>query len=121
MNELYFTVPDCYPGNDDVGEMSSWYIFAALGMYPELPGSDIMVPGSPLFSKAILHLKAGNVTITAKVAGKDVPYVQSLRVNGRLWSKPRLRFSDICHSGTLAYKLTGKPDTNWGSDTADVL
>ncbi len=59
MTGLYSASYAAYPGNDDVGEMSSWYIFGALGMYPELPGSDILLVGSPLFPKAVLHLPGG--------------------------------------------------------------
>ena len=115
MNELYSAVPKGFPGNDDLGEMSSWYVFSALGMYPELPGSDILVLGSPLFPLAVVHLKTGDVTITASGAAKDVPYVQSLKVNGNAWNKPWLRYSQICHGETLAYDLAATPNTRWGA------
>ena len=120
MNELYSDKPAAYPGNDDLGEMSSWYIFSALGMYPELPGSDILVLGGPLFPKAVLHLRSGDVTITANGAAMDAPYVQSLRINGREWSKPWITFHDICHNGKLLYDVSSTPSTTWGSDPADV-
>jgi putative alpha-1,2-mannosidase len=116
MTELYANAPAAYPGNDDLGEMSSWYIFGALGMYPELPGSDILVLGSPLFPKVVLHLKAGEVTILANGATQDTPYVQGLTVNGQPWNQPWLRFRDICRRGKLVYDLSGTPDTDWGSD-----
>ena len=96
--------------------MSSWYIFSALGMYPELPGSDILVIGSPLFPKAVVHLQTGDITITANGAADDVPYVQSLTVNGQEWDKPWLRFSDIRNGATLVYNLSDTPNTGWGSD-----
>ena len=115
MNELYSVQPNGYPGNDDLGEMSSWYVFGALGMYPELPGSDILVLGSPLFPTAVVHLKTGDITITAAGAAKDVPYVQHLKVNGMTWNKPWLRFSQISHGGTLSYDLGAAPNTHWGA------
>ncbi len=115
MNELYSSAPGGFPGNDDLGAMSSWYVFGALGMYPELPGSDILVLGSPLFSKAVVHLSTGDVTITASGAAKDAPYVQSLKVNGRTWNKPWLRLPQISHDGTLVYDLSATPDTKWGA------
>ena len=74
INELYSSGPAGYPGNDDLGEMSSWYLFGALGMYPELPGSDVLVLGSPLFPKATLHLAHGDVTIKANGA-ENGPYI----------------------------------------------
>lgn len=120
MNELYSNQPIAYPGNDDLGEMSSWYLFGALGMYPELPGSDILVLSGPLFPKAVVHLQTGDITITAGGAAKDAPYVQSLRVNGEPWNKPWLRFSDIRKDGRLDYELSATPNTSWGSDPSDA-
>ncbi|MGH7989703.1 MAG: GH92 family glycosyl hydrolase, partial [Limisphaerales bacterium] len=101
--QLFSSAPRGYPGNDDLGEMSSWYVFAVLGMYPELPGSDVLVFGSPLFQKIVLHLPNGDVTILGQGAADDAPYVQSLTVNGRAWNKPWMRFQNIAHGGTLAY------------------
>lgn len=120
MDELYSSAPDGFPGNDDLGEMSSWYVFSALGMYPELPGSDILVLGSPLFSKAVIHLQTGDVTIMGNGASKAAPYVQKLTVNGKTWRKPWLRFTDICNNGTLVYNLGVKPDTSWGSKSSEA-
>ena len=118
--ELYSPGDVAYPGNDDIGEMSSWYIFGALGMYPALPGSDILLLGSPLFPKAVVHLPGGDVTITGNGAAKDAPYVQSLMVNGQAWSKPWIRYSDISHGGTLVYDLGTAPNTSWGSNPSDA-
>jgi predicted alpha-1,2-mannosidase len=120
MTELFSGTDLGYPGNDDVGEMSSWYIFGALGMYPELPGSDVLVLGSPLFPKAVLHLPHGNVTISGNGAAKDSPYVQKLTVNGQTWNKPWLRYSDISSGGSLVYDLGATQNTNWGSNLADA-
>jgi predicted alpha-1,2-mannosidase len=120
MNELYSDSPGAYPGNDDLGEMSSWYIFGALGMYPEQPGSDILVLGSPLFPKALLHSPSAEVTITANGAATNAPYVQSLRINGRKCNKPWIRFRDICRDGKLLYDLSTTPNKMWGSDPADA-
>lgn len=120
MTELYSGAEHGYPGNDDVGEMSSWYIFGALGMYPELPGSDVLVLGSPLFPKAVLHLPQGNVTITGNGAANDAPYVQNFTLNGRACDKPWIRYSEISNGGTLVYELGSKPDTNWASNLADA-
>ena len=120
LTELYSSAPGGYPGNDDLGELSSWYVLAALGMYPELPGSDVLVLGSPLFPNAVLHLKGGDVVINVNGAAKDAPYVQSLKVNGRTWNKPWIRFSDISGGGRLDYKLGTPPNENWGSDAVNA-
>jgi len=120
ITELYSSKDAAYPGNDDVGEMSSWYVFGALGIYPELPGSDVLVIGSPLFPKAVVHLPNGDVTIIGDGAAKDAPYVQSLKVNGQAWNKPWIRFLNISQGGTLVYDLGTMANTNWGSNLADA-
>lgn len=115
MIELFSPNPVAYPGNDDLGEMSSWYVFAALGMYPELPGSEIMVIGSPIFKKAVIHLKDGDVVIEGHGAARNAPYVQSLEVNGKKWNEPWIRFSAIAHGGAMKYDLGSTPNKSWGS------
>jgi predicted alpha-1,2-mannosidase len=120
LTELYSSVPGGYPGNDDLGEMSSWYLWGALGMYPELPGSDVLVLGSPLFPKTVLHLKQGEVTIEGNGAAENAPFVQSLKLNGAAWNKPWIQFSDISHGGRLIYSLGPNPQKNWGSSPADA-
>ena len=115
LTQLYSFKPDGYPGNDDLGEMSSWYLWGALGMYPELPGSDVLVLGSPLFPKVVLHLKEGDVTIEASGATDGSPYIQSLGLNGKPWNKPWIRFREISGGGHLIYTLGPVPDKNWGS------
>jgi predicted alpha-1,2-mannosidase len=120
LKQLYSSEPGGYPGNDDLGEMSSWYLWGALGMYPELPGSDVLVLGSPLFPKTVLHLKHGDVAIKSLGAADDAPYVQSLTVNGQPWNKPWIRFSDISTGGSLRYTLSQRPNKDWGSAAAAV-
>ena len=120
MTELYSPAPVGYVGNDDLGEMSSWYIFAALGMYPEIPGSDVLVLGSPLFPNAVLHLENGDVAIFGNGAGKGSPYVQSLTVNGKTWNKPWIHYSDISNGGTLVYDLNSTPNQNWANSPGDA-
>lgn len=120
MTELYSSAPDGYPGNDDLGEMSSWYVFAALGMYPELPGSDILVLGSPLFETARIRLPEGDVMIDGGKASRAACFVQKLSLNGHAWNKPWLRFSEIERGGKLVYRLGVKPNKRWGSAPADA-
>ncbi|HVU35131.1 MAG TPA: GH92 family glycosyl hydrolase [Opitutaceae bacterium] len=120
MTELFSDRYDAYPGNDDLGEMSSWYIFGALGMYPELPGSDVLVLGSPLFPEAIVHLAGGDLVIRGDGAGAGAPYVQRLKIDGREWSKPWLRFSTLSQGATIEYRLGPTPRTDWGADANDA-
>jgi predicted alpha-1,2-mannosidase len=120
VTELYSANPQGYPGNDDVGAMSSWWLFGALGMYPELPGSDVLVCGSPLFPKAALHLPHGDVTVIGGGASANAPYVQALTINGQPSNRPWFRYADISHGGTLVYTLGQTPNTHWGSNPADA-
>ena len=62
-NTIWKNAPDGIPGNDDLGEMSSWYVWAALGMYPEIPGRAELMLGSPLFPHAVIHGSGGDVTV----------------------------------------------------------
>ncbi|HWB52603.1 MAG TPA: glycoside hydrolase family 92 protein, partial [Tepidisphaeraceae bacterium] len=120
MKELYSAGYAAYPGNDDVGEMSSWYIFAALGMYPELPGSDVLVLNSPLFPKAVVHLANGDLTIIGHGASVQNLYVQRLTINGRDWTKPWMRYGDLSRGGKLVYDLSATPNKSWATNPAEA-
>jgi hypothetical protein len=115
VNQLFSTAPTGLPGNDDLGQMASWYVFAALGMYPEIPGDTVLILNGPLFPEAVVHLTTGDVTITGG-AGDDAPYVQSLKVNGHDWNAPWIRFTDLAGGSTLAFTMSATANTNWGAD-----
>jgi predicted alpha-1,2-mannosidase len=70
---LFGAKPKGYPGNDDLGQMSAWYVFGAIGLYPEIPGSDVLALASPLFASTTLHLAQGDVKIEAPAAAPDAP------------------------------------------------
>ena len=112
---LYGARPTGYPGNDDMGEMSSWYIFAALGFYPETPGSDVLALDSPLFPRVTLHLPGGDVRIVAPHASETTPYIQGVSLHGRPYTRPWLHFSVLAHGATLRFDLSATPTTAWGS------
>ena len=116
VTQLFSTAPGGLPGNDDLGQMASWYIFAALGMYPEIPGDDVLILNGPLFPQAVVHLTNGDLTITGSGAGDNAPYVQNLTVNGQASNVPWIRFANIANGGTLAFTMGTSPNTNWGSD-----
>ena len=82
LNSIWTNMPNGLPGNDDLGEMSSWYVWATIGMYPEIPARAELVLGSPLFNAVTIRRDQGNIVVTAHGAGTDAPYVQSLKVNG---------------------------------------
>lgn len=121
INTLYQANPVGTPGNDDLGEMSSWYIFSALGMYPETPGTATLVLASPLFPSITITRGSGQVIqINAPQASTNVYYVQGLKVNNQDSTRPWLPASFIAHGGTLDYTLGTTPDKSWGSSAKDA-
>ena len=73
LNTIWRNAPDGIPGNDDLGEMSSWAVFASMGLYPEIPGRAELVLGSPLFPSITVHRPGGDVRIVADGAAPDAP------------------------------------------------
>jgi predicted alpha-1,2-mannosidase len=116
---LYNDSPSGYPGNDDAGQMSAWYLFGALGFYPAIPGTDVLALGSPLFPEVSLQLPGGTLTIVSNMAKRDHPYVQRLTVNGVEHTRPWIRFRDVRNGGNLVFDLAVSPDATWGSQPDD--
>jgi putative alpha-1,2-mannosidase len=113
---LFTTKPNGFPGNDDAGSLSSWYVFSALGLYPEIPGVAGFAVGSPLFSKATVRLKNGRtIQIIGENATRENCYVQTLKLNGRNYDSPWIQWRDLEKGATLAFTLNDKP-SKWGTD-----
>jgi predicted alpha-1,2-mannosidase len=106
---LFDASPGGYPGNDDLGQMSAWYVFGALGIYPAIPGTDVLALGSPLFPSATVRLRGGDLTITGRGAARAAPYVSALHLNGARLQRPWLRLSDVASGGRLAFDLSTTP------------
>ncbi|HET6912657.1 MAG TPA: GH92 family glycosyl hydrolase [Rhodanobacteraceae bacterium] len=120
LDSIWKNAPDGIPGNDDLGEMSSWYVWAALGMYPEIPGRAELVLGSPLFPKAVIHRESGDVVIEAPDANDANLYVHALTLDGKPHDQPWLPASFAQHGGHLRFTLGAQPDMHWGSDPANA-
>jgi predicted alpha-1,2-mannosidase len=120
LDTIWKNAPDGIPGNDDLGEMSSWYVWAALGLYPEIPGRAELLIGSPLFARAVVHRPGGDVTIEAPDANHENLYVQAMTLDGKPWAKPWLPASFAARGGTLHFTLGAQPDKGWGSADADA-
>jgi predicted alpha-1,2-mannosidase len=113
---LYSTGPAGYPGNDDLGTLSSWYVFGALGLYPSVPGVGLLAIGSPLFRHASLALAhRRRLTISTRGQGS---YIDSLQLNGRRYGKPWTAWCPLAHGARLAFSLSPRPDRRWGSSPA---
>jgi putative alpha-1,2-mannosidase len=113
--QLYALTPGGEPGNDDLGALSSWYVWATLGLYPQTPGVPMLVLGTPQFPEAVIHGAYGQLVIAASGAGDG--YVRGLTVNGA----PSER-TYVAVNGTreLDFALSKTPDTSWGSAPGDA-
>src|SRR5690606_7599031 len=109
-----------YPGDEDNGEMSSWWIFAALGFYPLQVGSDQYAIGSPLFERATVHRPDGDLVVTARNNSVDNVYVQSLRVNGKKRTSTSLSQDDLSGGARLDFVMGPEPSA-WGTGEDDGL
>ncbi|MFJ4918684.1 GH92 family glycosyl hydrolase [Streptomyces sp. NPDC088725] len=121
LDQLWTHSPGGIPGNDDAGTMSSWYVFSALGMYPQIPSRADLVLTAPLFPRAVVHTGLGKtITVNAPQASADNTYIQSLKTNGKKSGKPWVPASFVTRGGTLDYTLGSEPNTSWGSAKADA-
>ena len=102
LEKMYHPTPAGLSGNDDCGQMSAWYIFSALGFYPVCPGSDEYQLGSPLVTKATIHLENGKTfTIKTKNQSKRNVYVKKVAINGGLQHAGRTSAGTIADGHTL--------------------
>lgn len=118
LNEMYLDQPDGLSGNEDVGQMSAWYILSSVGLYQVDPVGGRFVIGSPLFDKATVNVGGGKTfTVVAKNNSDKNIYVQSARLNGKTLKNSYVDFNDIRHGGTLELVMGPKP-SKWASTAA---
>lgn len=114
-DRLYRPGPAGWLGDEDTGQMSSWYIFSALGFYPVNPGQPIYALGSPLFDRATLHLEHGrSFTVEASRKSPGDVYVQSATLNGKALDRVWITHGEIVNGGTLRFRLGAQPNEKWG-------
>lgn len=114
--ELFTTAPDGLPGNDDLGALSSEYVWAALGMMPATPGTPTLALNSPLVKRAVISLGTGRkITVNAPQAADDAPYVTGMRLDGRPYESTGLPASFATGGGALDIGLSTRPDTRWAT------
>ncbi|WP_219470983.1 GH92 family glycosyl hydrolase [Nonomuraea rhizosphaerae] len=109
-----------YPGDEDNGEMSAWYVFGALGFYPLQAGSQEYAIGSPLFRKATVHLPNGrDVVVKAPDNSARNVYVQGLKVNGKAWRSTSLPHDVLARGAVLDFSMGSKP-SSWGEPPESI-
>jgi putative alpha-1,2-mannosidase len=114
LRELYLDEPRGLPGNDDAGALSSWAVFASLGLYPSIPGVAGFVVGSPLFPEITVRLARNRVLrIVAPEARAAAPFVRSLRLDGHPYDRAWIPWSAVAGGAELAFGLSDRPDPSW--------
>ena len=116
----YSNTPGGLAGNDDAGQMSAWYLFSAMGFYPVCPGTPYYVLGSPMFKELTISLENGKrFVIKTLQNGQQNIYVQSVKLNGKPYTKNYISHEDIQNGGILELVMDDEPQTEWGSRAED--
>jgi predicted alpha-1,2-mannosidase len=123
--QAYGTGVDGLCGNEDVGQMSAWYVLAAGGLHPVCPGDGVYIITSPLFEKVIFKLsrryaKGDTFTITARHNSENYRYIQTIRLNGKEINRVWLTHEEISSGGTLELEMGPEPNRTLGAE-ADCL
>lgn len=121
LNTLWTNTPTGIPGQDDLGAMSAWYVWSAMGLQPIAPGRAELLLAAPLFQQVVVHRSNGvNLTINASGAGTNAGFIQSLTVNGVASSKPWLAESIVQSGGTVNFTVGTSANTAFGAAAADA-
>jgi predicted alpha-1,2-mannosidase len=117
----YDNTPEGLDGNDDCGQISAWYVWSAMGLYPVNPADGIYVIGSPLVEKATINLDpkyyaGGSFTIIAHGVSKQNGYVQSAKLNGEALNRPWITHEELAKGGTLVLDMGVLPNRSWGAE-----
>ena len=100
LNEQYSSKIDGLPGNDDLGTMGAWYVFACIGLYPEIPGVGGFTVNTPIFSSVKVHLKKGDIVIKGG-SEKDI-YIKSMKLNGKSTKEQLSEKNALCAKKNIA-------------------
>lgn len=123
LSQVYSDTPGGEPGNDDLGAMSSWLVWAYMGMYPNTPGAPVLTLGAPVFPRITLHLAGGRtLTLSAPHASMHT-YVDALQVDGKPWHKawlPAGLLTGGAASHRLDFSMKDAPNTRWAAAAADA-
>ncbi|MEZ5106846.1 MAG: GH92 family glycosyl hydrolase [Draconibacterium sp.] len=125
MDELYHSGPDGLCGNEDMGQMSAWYVLSAMGFYPVAPGQNVYNIGSPEFAKITIHLDkkyypAGEFVVEVENNSKDNKFIQAATLNGSALDKPWFVNDAIKNGGKITLQMGPQPNKNWGSKPEDA-
>lgn len=118
---LYRNTPQGIPGNDDCGQMSSWFVFAALGFYPVNAVNGVYIFGSPLVKRARLRNSGAGTTFTILAENNSLEnvYIQSAELNGKRLSRAWITHAEIVAGGELRFVMSDRPNKDWGAAAED--
>jgi predicted alpha-1,2-mannosidase len=118
---LYRNTPAGIPGNDDCGQLSSWFVFAALGFYPVNAATGVYVIGSPLVNRAVIRNPATGTKLTIVAENNSVEnvFIQSVQLNGKDLTRSWLTHAEVAAEGELAFRMGSIPNKEWASAPAD--
>jgi len=119
MNTSFANKAEGIPGDDDSGAMSAWYVFAAMGLYPEIPGVGRFAVTGPLFPQVTLILDGGRqIIIHAKNAEQSAPYIHAMNINGMACTKTWLTVEELTQTKKtiISFIMGSEPNESWGSD-----
>lgn len=115
MSKLYNATENGYPGDEDQGQTSSWYVLSAMGFYSVTPGVDEYVMGSPMFKKTTITLENGKkFIIEAPENSKENVYIKKASLNGKPFTKNFIKHNELISGGVLKLEMDNKPDFNRG-------
>ncbi len=118
LDEMYKADYDGLSGNEDVGQMSAWYVLSSMGLYQVEPAGGKFIIGSPIFDEASMKVGSKTFTVKALNNSKENIYVQSARLNGKPYTKSYIMYSDMVKGGTLELQMGNKPSA-WGTKVKD--
>jgi predicted alpha-1,2-mannosidase len=116
MAEMYANTPEGICGNEDCGQMSAWYVWNALGLYPSNPASGIYDIGSPIFKSAVIKVSDNKTfkIVAPNVSDKNI-YIKSIKLNGKKINRLYISHQEITQGGTLEFTMDSKPNKELAS------
>ena len=111
----YKNAPDGLSGNEDCGQMSAWFVFSSMGLYPLNPASKEYQIGSPLFEKSSIKVANNNTfNIIANKVSDENKYILSATLNGQPINRSYITHNELMRGGVLEFEMTNTPNKNWG-------